>query len=158
VALSFQFGIRVPAPPDHPKKADRVWNCRDQTHFQLGEVAEILDDLGQPEADAIIGGHGSEIDERQRHHPAIGQGLADAEVPRRHTLASLGLQSIGQPRAFFRLEPVRLGGTIGQEAQHDKRKNDCWQCLQDEHPLPSFQSTNAVHIQQSRRERRTEHG
>ena len=47
-------------------------------HLQLRQSAEVLNDLRQPEADAVIGGNCSEINECQRQHPSVGQRLTDS--------------------------------------------------------------------------------
>src|SRR5215831_5635548 len=92
VALALEFLVGAPAPPDHADEADGIGNGGDHADLQIAQVAEVLDDLRQPEADAVIGRDRTEIDHGKRQHARVRQRFANGEVRGSDTLPLLFLE------------------------------------------------------------------
>ena len=157
VALALELLVGAPAPPDHADESDGIGNGGDHADLQIAQVAEVLDDLRQPEADAVIGRDRTEIDHGKRQHALVRQRFANGEVRGSDTLPLLFLELVAQPFAFVRLKPIGLRRPVGQIVQDDEGQDDSRRRLEDEHPLPPFQPPDTIHVQEQGGERRAEH-
>jgi hypothetical protein len=56
----------------------------------------------------------------------------------------LGFDAGREPVALLRRQPARLGGLVGEIAQHDEAEQHGGQTLDEEHPLPPLQAQVTV--------------
>ena len=125
--LTFDFRIRAAPVPDDERGADGVGDGGDPPGHRIRQP-ERLDDLRQPEADAVIARHHAEIDQRQRPDARIAHGLPDRQVMRSLALPAFGDETGAEPGALVRREPGCVVRQVGQiEISHN---------LQTEPPAP----------------------
>ena len=156
MALALLLAVRPAPPPDHANDAHHIGNGGNEAGLQVGE-AEALDDGGQKEAQAVIGGVGAEIDQGDRQHLGVGHRLHHAEAALCLPLAALQAQPGHEPLALIRQQPMGISGLIGQVGEHDERQDQRRRRLQDVEPLPAMQAEHPVHAEQHAGDWRADH-
>ena len=105
----------------------------------------LLQDQGQPDADAVGPQCEAELDRSKDQHARIFQGGQQRGM---RPLSHFGGEDLAQHIALVSRQPVRGLRTIGKQVKRHETQWEAWQADQDEKPLPSGQPPDSVHLQQ----------
>ena len=141
--------VGVPRPQIHGHRRERVRDGGDQADLDDRQVhaeglLEPADDRGQEEGQGVQTVGDAEVHQRQRPDPGTGQRAPQREVEGAGHRAFLGGQHVDQPLALLGLQPVRVGGAVGQVEPADDAEDDRRQSDGDHHELPAGQPELAV--------------
>src|SRR6516165_4848328 len=73
----FTGPVRMPRPDDHRGRGGQRRQRHDKSDLKVAQATQTLDDLRQPERDAVEAGDETEIDEREEEDAAVAQRLAE---------------------------------------------------------------------------------
>src|SRR5580704_1707906 len=99
----------MPAPPHNADHAHGVGDSRNEPGLEVGH-AERFYDLGQEEAQSVIGPDGAKIHQAERQYARVQQSLQHAVLARRLALAFLSCEPINKPAPFIVTEPPSISG------------------------------------------------
>ncbi len=115
---------------------------------------QSLNDLRNPQLEPVAAGLAGE--ENQARAATRSDAAARRASRRRGAPPSRGCSArmrSREPRALRRREPLGLVGRIGQIREHDETEHDGRQPLEQEQPLPAFETVPAVELEQQARKR-----
>ena len=135
------------APQHHGDSGKEIGDRSRKTDLERAEAVG-LDHLRHPEAHAVEPDHHAEIDETEHEHAGARQRLAEIGVADATCLIGLDRKRARERLPLFRLEPTRLFGTVVEVTERDQHEPDRRQALDNEQPLPAFESEEAMHLKQ----------
>src|SRR5215831_5936944 len=133
----------MPRPKDHGERADQPRNRRKPSRLHDAD-AEILDDLRQPEPEAVKADHDAEVDQSQRQDAWMSERLLQREVMNGLLVGALGGQPLDEPAAFLWLEPACFLRAICQVCKDYEARDEGRKTFHDEHPLPALEAPKPV--------------
>jgi hypothetical protein len=128
-------------------RSDDRERVRDRGHEALAHLAEpgdVVDDLTDPERQAVDVDDHVEVQETEREHAAVLHRLADRVALGAHAGALLALESPREPALLVSLEPVGVLGAVVEIPQDEEAGEHRRQRLDEEQPLPVVQPRDPV--------------
>ena len=136
----------VGAAGDHHEPDDRH-GVGDRGHEPGGDLAQpvdLVDDLRDPERDAVDVDDHAEVQEAEREHAPVLEHLADRVPLVREPHLLLALEALGQPALLVVGEPLRVLRPVVEEEQHEDGREDRGDRLDQEQPLPVLEAGDTV--------------
>src|SRR5260370_1957625 len=100
--------VRIPTNPQHGRKGDKKGNSGNHRDFKRIETRKLLNDFGQPDAEAILRRGAEEVGQGEKDHVALKKGAPRVQIRTLLLIQSLALQLAGDPGAFVVAKPARF--------------------------------------------------